>query len=50
LRPPLLVECRPEMIAVRAGAQTGWLDHARLKRMPLAASASTFGVRASESP
>jgi hypothetical protein len=34
------------MMAVRAGAQTGAQDHARVKSIPCAAKASTFGVRA----
>jgi hypothetical protein len=38
------------MIAVRAGAQTGAVDHTCVKSIPLAASASTFGVRALASP
>ena len=32
------------MIAVREGAQTGAAAHARVKRMPRAASASRAGV------
>jgi hypothetical protein len=38
------------MMTVREGAQTGAVDQARLKSMPLAASASTLGVRAFVSP
>jgi hypothetical protein len=38
------------MIVVRAGAQTGAVDHTRVNLIPLAASASTFGVRALASP
>jgi hypothetical protein len=48
--PPVLVACIPEMIVVRDGAHTGLFDHARLKSMPFAASASTLGVRAFTSP
>ena len=34
----------PEMIVVRAGAQTGALDHAFMKMVPREASSSRFGV------
>ena len=48
--PPVDGGYMPEMIVVRAGAQTGAHDQARLKSIPFRANASTFGVVANLSP
>lgn len=40
----------PEMIAVRAGAHTGYVDQACLYLIPPAAKVSRFGVSACTSP
>ena len=42
---PSDVDRRPVISALRDGAQTAWLQYARSKRTPRAASRSTFGVR-----
>src|SRR5207244_2909357 len=47
---PVAVGYTPEIIVVRAGAQTGAFDHALLYRQPRAAKRSRLGVMEYSSP